>query len=219
MLPIKRGCVISGPARLNWRRSISPKVYAFVLLAATVWPQVARQVLASPPDSNHLDAGVEELVQHGHWKRARAILEPQVKAHPQDPRACYLLAELKMSLAIRNCERVTVRITGIRHPAKVPSHQPAAGLRSFRRREIAANFHGRLKAGLRTARHLSPAARKSCRTRALGCRSYSPTHTMIVVMPWKSGSSRNASKSDSLSIRGGSTDREKERCHYHCFRL
>ena len=97
MLPIKRGCAISGPARLNWRRSISHKVYAFVLLAATLWPQIARQVLASPPDSNHLDAGVEEFVQQGHWKRAGAILEPQVKAHPQDPRACYLLAEVKMS--------------------------------------------------------------------------------------------------------------------------
>jgi len=39
----------------------------------------------------------EALIQSGHWKRARAILEPQVKAHPQDPRACYLLAQVKMA--------------------------------------------------------------------------------------------------------------------------
>jgi tetratricopeptide (TPR) repeat protein len=40
---------------------------------------------------------VEALIQGGHWKRARAILEPQVKAHPQEPRGCYFLAEVKMS--------------------------------------------------------------------------------------------------------------------------
>jgi tetratricopeptide (TPR) repeat protein len=39
----------------------------------------------------------EVLIQAGHWKRARAILDPQVKAHPNDPRGCYLLAEVKMS--------------------------------------------------------------------------------------------------------------------------
>lgn len=39
----------------------------------------------------------EELVRAGHWKRARAILEPQVKAHPDDPQSCYLLAEVKES--------------------------------------------------------------------------------------------------------------------------
>ncbi|HMD87076.1 MAG TPA: tetratricopeptide repeat protein [Terriglobia bacterium] len=40
---------------------------------------------------------MEALIQAGHWKRARAILEPQVTAHPQDARGCYLLAEVKMS--------------------------------------------------------------------------------------------------------------------------
>jgi len=49
----------------------------------------------STPDPQGAD--VEALIQAGHWKRARAILEPHVKAHPQDPRGCYLLAEVKMS--------------------------------------------------------------------------------------------------------------------------
>src|SRR5579862_4491788 len=41
------------------------------------------------------EANVESLVRAGHWKRARNILEPQVKAHPDDARSCYLLAEVK----------------------------------------------------------------------------------------------------------------------------
>jgi tetratricopeptide (TPR) repeat protein len=40
---------------------------------------------------------VEALIQAGHWKRARAILEPQVKAQPQDARSSYLLAQVKMA--------------------------------------------------------------------------------------------------------------------------
>ncbi len=40
---------------------------------------------------------VESLVKAGHWKRARQILEPQVKAHPQDARSCYLLSEVKLA--------------------------------------------------------------------------------------------------------------------------
>jgi tetratricopeptide (TPR) repeat protein len=47
---------------------------------------------AGPPGES-----VEALIQAGHWKRARAILEPQVKAQPQDPRSSYLLAQVKMS--------------------------------------------------------------------------------------------------------------------------
>jgi len=39
----------------------------------------------------------EALIRAGHWKRARAILEPQVKAHPQDPKSSYLLAQVKMA--------------------------------------------------------------------------------------------------------------------------
>ncbi len=37
------------------------------------------------------------LVDAGHWKRARAILEPRVAANPQDAEAAYLLSQVKMT--------------------------------------------------------------------------------------------------------------------------
>jgi tetratricopeptide (TPR) repeat protein len=63
--------------------------------ALILWPLLAglafaRGATPAPPDE---DAAA--LIRAGHWKRARALLEPQVKSHPQDPRACYLLAEVK----------------------------------------------------------------------------------------------------------------------------
>ncbi len=48
---------------------------------------------ASAPDATGADA--EALIKSGHWKRARAILEPQVRAYPQDARSCYVLAQVK----------------------------------------------------------------------------------------------------------------------------
>ncbi len=76
---------------------MSRKVSIPVLVAIILCLLPAGQGLArgSTPDSQGADA--EALIRAGHWKRARAILEPQVKAHPQDPRGCYLLAEVKMS--------------------------------------------------------------------------------------------------------------------------
>jgi tetratricopeptide (TPR) repeat protein len=45
---------------------------------------------ADPPS-----ADAEALIRAGHWKRARAILEPQIKAHPEDPKTTYLLVQVK----------------------------------------------------------------------------------------------------------------------------
>ena len=73
------------------------KVYLSVLAAMIVWPLAAGEALARGSAADRQDADVEALISAGHWKRARAILEPQVKAHPQDPRSCYLLAEVKVS--------------------------------------------------------------------------------------------------------------------------
>src|SRR5271157_4909454 len=77
---------------------MSRKFHPSILATIILWPLLARQGLArgSTPDLQGTD--VEALISAGHWKRARAILEPQVKAHPQDSRGCYLLAEVKMSL-------------------------------------------------------------------------------------------------------------------------
>jgi tetratricopeptide (TPR) repeat protein len=49
--------------------------------------------LASAADPPSPDAGA--LIRAGHWKRARAILEPQIKAHPEDPKIAYLLVQVK----------------------------------------------------------------------------------------------------------------------------
>jgi tetratricopeptide (TPR) repeat protein len=73
------------------------KVFLSVLAVITLWPLPARQGLGRAPIPDGQSADVEALVQAGHWKRARAILEPRVKTYPQDPRGCYLLAEVRMS--------------------------------------------------------------------------------------------------------------------------
>jgi hypothetical protein len=57
-----------------------------------VWQGLPR---GSAPDLSASDA--EALIQAGHYKRARAILAPQLAAHPDDAKACYLLAEVKAS--------------------------------------------------------------------------------------------------------------------------
>jgi tetratricopeptide (TPR) repeat protein len=49
---------------------------------------------APAPDA----ADADSLIRTGHWKRARAILEPQVSVHPQDAKIAYQLAQVKMAL-------------------------------------------------------------------------------------------------------------------------
>jgi tetratricopeptide (TPR) repeat protein len=76
---------------------------AILLLAALILAaMIPRTLLAfksSPASSTSgaQDEKVEALIRAGHWKRARAILEPQLKTHPDDPRICYLLAEVKFA--------------------------------------------------------------------------------------------------------------------------
>jgi cytochrome c-type biogenesis protein CcmH/NrfG len=97
LLRNKRGSSISLQPDLECLVTLSRKVYLLVWAAIILCLLPAWQGLApgSTPDSQGSE--VEALIHAGHWKRARAILEPQVKAHPQDPRGCYLLAEVKMS--------------------------------------------------------------------------------------------------------------------------
>ena len=97
MLRTKRGSSISLLSDLRYRANISRKVSVLVLAAIILWLLPAWQGLAQDSTPDRQGADVEALIRGGHWKRARAILEPQVKAHPQDPRGCYLLAEVKMS--------------------------------------------------------------------------------------------------------------------------
>jgi tetratricopeptide (TPR) repeat protein len=48
---------------------------------------------AGPTDPS----SVEALIDAGHWKRARAILEPRVAANPPDAQAAYLLSRIKLA--------------------------------------------------------------------------------------------------------------------------
>jgi len=55
-----------------------------VLLAGLlVWPAAAN------------DPAAEALIQAGHWKRARPLVEQGYQAHPSDARAAYLLSQVK----------------------------------------------------------------------------------------------------------------------------
>jgi tetratricopeptide (TPR) repeat protein len=51
-----------------------------------------------PLKSTPADTGsVEGLIDAGHWKRARAILEPRLAANPRDAQAAYLLSQTKLA--------------------------------------------------------------------------------------------------------------------------
>ena len=78
------------------RAALSRRFCVYVLAALAV-ALLALPGRASPPGADDPVANAEALVRAGHWKRARAILEPRVNAHPQEARACYLLAEVKMA--------------------------------------------------------------------------------------------------------------------------
>ena len=71
---------------------------AALILAATT-PRAPLACKSSPASSasGAQEEKVEALIRGGHWKRARAIVEPQVKTHPDDPRICYLLAQVKFA--------------------------------------------------------------------------------------------------------------------------
>ena len=68
-----------------------------LLAAIASVPALAVLAVAVARAANSPSDGAQALIQAGHWKRARAILEPQLKAHPQDPQGAYLLAQVDMA--------------------------------------------------------------------------------------------------------------------------
>jgi tetratricopeptide (TPR) repeat protein len=50
-------------------------------------------VMADAPDPGSAEA----LIEAGHWKRARAILEPRVAANPRDAQAAYLISRVMLA--------------------------------------------------------------------------------------------------------------------------
>ena len=65
-----------------------PKALHAGFFVALILSALAAASGASPEDA-------EALIRDGHWKRARALVEPEIKAHPDDPRFSYLMAEIK----------------------------------------------------------------------------------------------------------------------------
>ncbi len=64
--------------------------FCFLLCLLLVSPMTLKAA-APDPDS------AEALVDAGHWKRARAIVEPRVAANPRDAQAAYLLSRIKLA--------------------------------------------------------------------------------------------------------------------------
>ena len=73
-------------------RKFSPLIIMAVLLGILALLDASVCLRAGPPASD-----AEALIQAGHWKQARGILEAEVQAHPQDARSTYLLAQVKMA--------------------------------------------------------------------------------------------------------------------------
>jgi tetratricopeptide (TPR) repeat protein len=79
------------------RKSSASFFAASVLAAIVILPMSAVPGFAGGATPEQRGTDAQALIRAGHWKRARAILEPQVKTHPDDAMSCYLLAEVKMS--------------------------------------------------------------------------------------------------------------------------
>jgi tetratricopeptide (TPR) repeat protein len=87
--------------RIDWVRPLTrfkSFIVSLVVLISALAPQSFAR--AAQPADHGGDVGA--LVEAGHWKRARNILEPQVKAHPQDAELCYLLSEVKFTFGDLN---------------------------------------------------------------------------------------------------------------------
>jgi tetratricopeptide (TPR) repeat protein len=69
--------------------------FVLIFLAILLWPLFSEYVWAAPPDQQN--DTVKQLIDAEHWKRARAVLDPQFDAHPEDAQTLYLLAQVKVA--------------------------------------------------------------------------------------------------------------------------
>jgi len=69
--------------------------FVLIFLAILLWPLFSEYVWAAPPDQQN--DTVKQLIDAEHWKRARAVLEPQFDAHREDAQTLYLLAQVKVA--------------------------------------------------------------------------------------------------------------------------
>jgi hypothetical protein len=52
----------------------------------------------------------EKLIEEGHWKQARAIEEPWIRERPNDPRANFLLSQIRNAFHDRRSPWVWLRV-------------------------------------------------------------------------------------------------------------
>ena len=60
-----------------------------------------RAITAAVPLLAHAQTPAEKLILEGHWKRARAIVEPRYRAAPDDPLANFLLSQIRNAFGDR----------------------------------------------------------------------------------------------------------------------
>lgn len=70
-------------------------IFVLILSAILLWPMFSKYVCAASPD--HHNDNVKNLIDAEHWKRARALLEPEFDAHHDDAETLYLLAQVKVA--------------------------------------------------------------------------------------------------------------------------
>ena len=78
--------------RLVWRLRLALMLIGLAALLALL---IALAALAIPAPA--LAAGASDLIERGHWKEARALLEPEVQAHPGDAAAICELSQVRMA--------------------------------------------------------------------------------------------------------------------------
>jgi hypothetical protein len=86
---------ISSPSKQRAGTSYRSAALASFALISFLLPARPHWSLGSDVGSAGSDA--DALIAAEHWKRARAILQAEVKAHPNNARACYLLAGVDMA--------------------------------------------------------------------------------------------------------------------------
>jgi len=87
-MKLKTGNQKLEPKAVNFHFLIS----SFCFLVSLIWlPTLPVKAAAPDPDS------AEALEDAGHWKRARAIVEPRVAANPRDAQAACLLSRIKLA--------------------------------------------------------------------------------------------------------------------------
>lgn len=85
--------IVTSSCRRYLRAALATVITTIAMQVGSLDPETlssAATAYAAAPDDPPPDA----LIKDGHWKRARAVVEPQYKAHPDDAELNYLMSEI-----------------------------------------------------------------------------------------------------------------------------